>query len=52
MIQAIFFIALIYVVIAGLWMQLEKLIYKEVTPRMLDDFIALALATSLYFNIY
>lgn len=52
MIQAIFYIVLIYVTIAGIWVRLEKSIYKEVTPRILDDFIALALAISIYFNIY
>lgn len=52
MIQALFFIALFYVCIAGVWQRLEKLIYKEITPRILDDAIAIVLATSLYFNIY
>lgn len=52
MIQALFYIALFYICIAGIWKRLEKVIYKEVTPRVLDDVIAIILATSLYFNIF
>ena len=52
MIQAIFYIALMYIAITGIWIQAEKMIYGKSTPRLLNDIIALALATSLYLNIY
>lgn len=52
MIHAFFYIALLYVAIAGIWTQTEKMIYGKVTPRIIDDIVALALATSLYFNVY
>lgn len=52
MAQAVFFIILIYVVIAGIWGSAEKLIYGKITQRKLDDIIAVILAISLYFNIF
>lgn len=52
MIQAIFFIALAYVGITGIWVQTEKIIYGKSTPRLIDDIVAIVLAISLYFNVY
>lgn len=43
-------ILIIYVVIGLVWMAAEKLIYGQITPRFIDDVVALVLAISLYFN--
>jgi hypothetical protein len=48
--MGILWIFLIYIVIAILWMIAEKIIYGVITPRILDDIVAIILATSLYFN--
>lgn len=42
---------LLYSIIAVVWQQVELKFYGEITPRYLDDVIAIILAISLYFNI-
>lgn len=44
-------IFLLYIVIAGLWTFVELKIYKEVTPRLIDDIVAIVLAISIFLNI-
>jgi hypothetical protein len=43
-------IFLLYSIIAMIWQTIELRFYGKITPRLLDDVIALILATSLYFN--
>jgi hypothetical protein len=43
-------IFLLYVIIAVVWQQAELKLYGKITPRKLDDVIAVILAISLYFN--
>jgi hypothetical protein len=43
--------AVIYIVIAVLWQIAELQFYGKVTPRLMDDVIAVILAISLYFNL-
>ncbi|MBP1971605.1 hypothetical protein J2Z83_003756 [Virgibacillus natechei] len=40
----------IYCGVAVAWVGAEKLIYGKITPRKLDDVIAMTLAVSLFFN--
>jgi hypothetical protein len=40
----------LYIIIATIWGIAEKAIYGQVTPRVLDSLVALALAISLYNN--
>ena len=51
MLQAIFWIILLYLIVGSLWALAEKLIYGQITPRILDDVICLILVISLYFNL-
>lgn len=44
-------ILLLYIMIGALWIIAEKLIYGQITPRVIDDIVALILATSLHINI-
>jgi hypothetical protein len=46
-----FFVLLIYLIIAVLWQFAEKIFYGHVTPRFIDDVVALILAISLYINL-
>ncbi|AKQ08378.1 hypothetical protein PQE66_gp063 [Bacillus phage PBC2] len=50
MLMSIFQVFLIYLGISGMWMRLEKMIYGKITPRIIDDVVALILAISLYMN--
>lgn len=43
-------VVVLYLVISLIWMAAEKLIYGQITPRFIDDVVALVLAVSLYFN--
>ncbi|NHC21010.1 hypothetical protein G6554_22575 [Bacillus sp. MM2020_4] len=52
MLQAIFWVMLIFLVVGGIWSLVEKLIYGQITPRILDDIICLVLSISLYYNIF
>jgi biotin transporter BioY len=47
----LFGVSVLYTIIAIIWQQAELRFYGEITPRLLDDFIAIVLAISLYFNI-
>jgi len=47
-ILAVFFL---YILIAIVWQQVELKFYGKITPRKLDDIIAIILAISLYFNL-
>lgn len=40
----------LYAIISVIWQQLELKIYGKITPRILDDIVAVVLAISLYFN--
>jgi hypothetical protein len=51
LLMGILWIFLIYAIISVLWMIAEKIIYGVLTPRILDDIVAMILAISLYFNI-
>jgi hypothetical protein len=44
-------IYILFILIAAVWQISEKEIYGQITPRRIDDFVALILAVSLYFNI-
>lgn len=48
--EIVFYICVMYIIVSGLWVLGEKLMYGEVTPRGIDDIVALVLAVSLYFN--
>lgn len=48
---SIFWVFIIYLIIAGLWQLGERLMYGEVTPRGIDEIVTIILAISLYFNI-
>lgn len=48
--MAFIYIILLYIGISIVWQLAEKIIYRKVTPRILDDWVALILAISLYFN--
>lgn len=48
----ILWIFLLYLIIGVTWQIAEKLIYKKVTPRIIDDFIAVALAILLYLTFW
>lgn len=37
--------------ISGFWQFIELKFYNEVTPRAIDDVIAVILAVSLFFNL-
>ncbi len=52
MLQEIFWIMLIFLVVGGAWSLTEKLVYGQITPRVLDDIVCLILSISLYFNIF
>lgn len=49
--MAILYIVLIYLGISLIWCAAEKVVYGKVTPRILDDIVAIVLAISLYFNL-
>jgi hypothetical protein len=44
-------IYILFILIAAVWQIAEKEIYGQITPRRIDDIVALILAISLYFNI-
>ena len=46
----ILWIAIFYIIIALVWQMVEYKFYGKVSPRTIDDVIALILAVSLYFN--
>lgn len=52
MLQAVFWIMLIFLIVGGTWAFVEKIIYGQITPRILDDFVCLILSISLYLNIF
>jgi cytochrome bd-type quinol oxidase subunit 1 len=41
----------IYAVIAALWMFGEVIFYGQITPRRIDDIVAIILAISIFMNI-
>lgn len=47
----IYDVVIIYAIIGVLWILCEKIFYGTVTPRLLDDFIAIAFAISIYMNL-
>lgn len=47
----IFSVFIIYVVVTLLWQGAEMLFYGKVTPKFIDDIVALILALSIYINI-
>lgn len=49
---AVLKIFIIFLVIGFTWRRAELYLYKEVTPKVLDDVIAIILSISLYFNFY
>jgi TM2 domain-containing membrane protein YozV len=49
--SSVLWIFLIYLFIAALWTLAESLFYGKITPRRIDDVVAIILAISLYFNI-
>jgi hypothetical protein len=40
-----------YIIIAWIWQMAEKFFYGQVTPRTIDDVVAIILAISLYCNL-
>ncbi|MFS0657507.1 hypothetical protein AB1L07_02615 [Niallia alba] len=44
-------IFLLYMIISVFWQFIELKFYNEVTPRAIDDVIAVILAVSLFFNL-
>jgi hypothetical protein len=48
---SLLWVLVIYIVVASLWVAIEKVIYGEVTPRQIDTIVAIILAISLYANI-
>lgn len=48
--KIIVFIA-IYILIGWLWQWSEKIMYGHITPRLLDDYICILFAASIYLNI-
>jgi hypothetical protein len=51
LIQGLVLTFLIYIVIDLFWSVGEILLYGKVTPRRIDDVVAVILAISLYFNM-
>ena len=41
-------IGMIYIIIGVMWALAEKIFYGKRTPRVIDDFVALFLAVTLY----
>jgi len=41
----------IFIILGWLWQWSEKLMYGQITPRLLDDFVCLLFAVSIYLNI-
>lgn len=52
MLQAVFWIMIISLFVGGIWALAEKIVYGQITPRILDDIICLALSISIYYNIF
>ncbi|GEM02515.1 hypothetical protein SAMN05421839_10623 [Halolactibacillus halophilus] len=46
----IFKILILYIIVTIAWMLLEKIIYGQTQPRLVDDVIAIVLSISLYYN--
>jgi hypothetical protein len=44
-------ILILYLFIAFVWTIVEKALYGQITPRLLDDVVAIILAISLYLNL-
>lgn len=49
--KGILCIYILYIIIAAIWIITEKEIYGQITPRIIDDIVAIILAVSLYFNM-
>lgn len=49
--KGILCVYLLFILIAFIWQIAEKEMYGHITPRRIDDFVALVLAISLYFNL-
>jgi hypothetical protein len=41
----------IYLIISFIWRSVEVLTYKEITPRIIDDIVAIILSISLLYNL-
>jgi hypothetical protein len=52
MIIKILVFILIYVLVVFSWNVVEKVLHGKVTPKTIDDVVALVLTISIYNNIY
>lgn len=49
--KGILAIYILFILIAAVWQIGEKELYGVITPRSIDNIVALILAISIYFNI-
>jgi hypothetical protein len=51
LLKGVLAIYILFILIAAIWRICEKEMYGVITPRRIDDIVALILAISIYFNI-